>query len=783
MIGIGRRMGLRQISDGGNFVPRVGRFILVEPHGTFLKTYNDGSIHPMFLRSSREKSVICQTSRGDRPKIRATAPREHGGGPVRGLATGFRGNPAHGKGRVASETALTGPVHLGKGEAVMGWLFPAVVASCGATLLQVIAYLWLWSEERKQFLGTWALAWAFYLARFVASLMELAYGTHPLYVIVESGCTLICAVLLLHGLYQFLQKPMRRVWYYIAAAAIAWVIYGGVNHLRFLWVSTPVFLLTGAIFVATGVVILRAKELAGVGRPLMGWTFIVWGIHKFDFPILRPLEWIAPWGFLLGALLAIMASMGMILIYFRYAKDLLTQNEERLRFLSNNIPNGAFFQHILKLDGQISYTYMSDGIESIFGVSASEAVTDARKLRRLIVEEDLVGLRKAEAESLANLSVLKLEFRQRARSGELKWVQCHSAPQHLRTGETVWNGFFVDITERKVAEQALRESEEKYRVLVDHLPVGVFATDVNGSFLHANPAIATMAGYDSVEEFMALSTAQLYHDLADRERLLKMLLDSGSVRNETIRSAKKNGTVYWVRLNAELLSDETGKPAWIHGIVENITDRKLAQDALRASEERFRLLFEQCPLGMTLTGLDFRFMMANPHLCQMVGYTEHELTAMTFKDITHPDDLAAGVQAVNDLVNGVILDYEAEKRYIRKDGQSIWINLVVAPVRDNAGKVLHFLTMIQDISERKRAEAERLRLVAAIEHAAETIEITDEHGTVLYVNPAFERTSGYSRDEAIGEKSSTLERGKREARPLDRCGKRSRRVAHGPDIW
>ncbi len=216
-------------------------------------------------------------------------------------------------------------------------------------------------------------------------------------------------------------------------------------------------------------------------------------------------------------------------------------------------------------------------------------------------------------------------------------------------------------------------------------------------------------------------------------------------------------------LSAELVNDETGKPAWIHGIVENITDRKLAQDALRESEERFRLLFEQCPLGMTMTGLDSRFMMANPHLCKMVGYTESELTAMTFKDITHPDDIAAGVQAVSDLVNGVILDYEGEKRYIKKDGQSIWINLVVAPVRDKSGKVLHFLSMMQDISERKRAEAERLRLVAAIEHAAETIEITDEHGTVLYVNPAFERTSGYSRDQAIGKTSSTLEEGRHEA--------------------
>ncbi len=343
----------------------------------------------------------------------------------------------------------------------MGWLFPAVVASCGATLLQVIAYLWLWSEERKRFLGTWALAWAFYLTRFVASLLQLAFGTHPLLVIADFGCTLICAVLLLQGLYQFLQKPMLRAWYYITAAAIAWVIYGGVNHLSFLWLSTPVFLLTGGIFLATGVVILRARELTGVGRPLVGWTFIVWGIHKFDFPILRPVEWIAPWGFLLGALLSVMASMGMILIYFRYAKDLLTQNEARLRFLSNNIPNGAFFQHILKPDGQISYTYMSDGIESIFGVSASEAVADAGLLRRLIFEEDLPGLREAERESQANLSLLKLEFRQRTRSGEVKWVQCQSAPQLLSSGETMWNGFLLDITERKLAEKALRESKGK----------------------------------------------------------------------------------------------------------------------------------------------------------------------------------------------------------------------------------------------------------------------------------------------------------------------------------
>jgi two-component system, cell cycle sensor histidine kinase and response regulator CckA len=645
----------------------------------------------------------------------------------------------------------------------MAWLFPAVVAAAGAAFLQVIAYFWLWLEERKQFLRTWTLAWLFYLARFIASLLALSYGKHPLLVAAEHGCMLISAVLLLQGLYEFLQKPFPRSWLYIGGVGIAWVVYAAANGLPFMVLSTPVFLLSGGIFLATGIIILRASHLPRIGRLLVGWTFIVWGIHKLDFPFLRPVEWFAPIGFFLGGLLSVVVAMGMILIYFRYTKDLLAQNEARLRFLSNNIPNGAFFQHVLTPDGKITYTYMSDSVEDILGVSAPEVIADANKLRELIYPDDMARLHEAEAESSANRSFLKVEFRQHTPSGQLKWVQYQAAPQRLSAVETVWNGFFFDITERKLAEKALREGEEKYRILVDNLNAGVFAADLSGRFLHANPAVAAMAGYETVEEVMALPTSQLYAHACDRGQILREIRENGSIRNREIRTVRKDGTPYWASLSAVLLNDEAGNPACINGIVENITDRKEAADALRQSEERFRLLFEQCPLGMAMTRLDNRFTMVNPHLCKMIGYTESELTGLTFEDITHPDDIAASVQAAGELASGIRLGYETEKRYIRKDGQTIWINLVVSPVRDKSGKVLHFLSMMQDISEKKRAEAEHLRMVAAIEHAAETIEITDEHGAILYVNPAFEKNIGYSRDEVIGTKSSLLESGQQEA--------------------
>jgi PAS domain S-box-containing protein len=147
----------------------------------------------------------------------------------------------------------------------------------------------------------------------------------------------------------------------------------------------------------------------------------------------------------------------------------------------------------------------------------------------------------------------------------------------------------------------------------------------------------------------------------------------------------------------------------------NITGRRQAEDALRASEEKFRRMFDQSPVGAAIVSPDFRFQQVNGTLCRILGYTEEELRHRTFADITHPDHLLTDKENIKRLAAGEISEYSTEKRYICKDGRIVWAETSVRPVKDATGQVLCFLPIVVDITGRKEAE---LNLRAAYDKLA-----------------------------------------------------------------
>jgi PAS domain S-box-containing protein len=139
-----------------------------------------------------------------------------------------------------------------------------------------------------------------------------------------------------------------------------------------------------------------------------------------------------------------------------------------------------------------------------------------------------------------------------------------------------------------------------------------------------------------------------------------------------------------------------------------LTDRKHAEAALRESEERFCRVFEEGLLGLGLVGRDYRFLKVNNALCQMVGYPEAELVEMSFTDITHPDDRRADVELAERLFRREIPFYRVQKRYAKKSGEFIWINLTATLILDHDGEPLYGLGMVEDITEVKRTQEEAL---------------------------------------------------------------------------
>jgi PAS domain S-box-containing protein len=141
------------------------------------------------------------------------------------------------------------------------------------------------------------------------------------------------------------------------------------------------------------------------------------------------------------------------------------------------------------------------------------------------------------------------------------------------------------------------------------------------------------------------------------------------------------------------------------------------ENALRVSEERFRKIFEEGPLGMALADREGRFVKVNEMLCRMLGCSAEELTSLTFADITHPDDKDRGLEDSLKLTRGEVPCCRTQKRYIRKGGDNLWVQLTISMIRDNLREPLYFLVMVEDITRRKRVEEERERLIDELQEA------------------------------------------------------------------
>jgi PAS domain S-box-containing protein len=181
-------------------------------------------------------------------------------------------------------------------------------------------------------------------------------------------------------------------------------------------------------------------------------------------------------------------------------------------------------------------------------------------------------------------------------------------------------------------------------------------------------------------------------------------------------------------------------------------ERKQIEVALRNSEEQFRNAFENASIGMAIVSLDGHWVKVNPALCPIIGYSSEELLALTFQDITHPDDLDLDLSYVHQLLAGTISHYQMEKRYFHKQGHIIWILLDASLVQDEQGNPLHFIAHIQEITARKEAQ-KTLELQSVIMHnmAGGVCLVKALELTIVYTNPKFDAMFGYTDGELAGQ--------------------------------
>jgi PAS domain S-box-containing protein len=409
----------------------------------------------------------------------------------------------------------------------------------------------------------------------------------------------------------------------------------------------------------------------------------------------------------------------------RQANEEVSQAEARTRELLELAPD-AFFQS----DLDARFTDVNHAACALLGYTRDELL--GKTIFDVITNEDANRLRVVRERLLVPGRAERAEWIHRRKDGTL--VALEISANILPNGR--WQAFARDISERK-------RIEDERQVFVSFLEnssdfIGV--ADPDGKPIYVNPAGRRMVG---LPDDVPVETTRMLDYYPDAQRgfasdvILRSMAEQGRWEGETyFRQWQTEKAIPVSDAHFLIRAPQTGRLLGMGTIIRDIsTARRIAiereellarerlareqaesaNERLRESEERFRLTVDEAPIGMALVGLDGRFVRVNHVLCEIVGYSADELTTLNFQAITHPDYVDADVSAAGQLAHGDISRYKVEKRYVRKDGSPVDVQLSVSVLRNGGGQPLNYISQIEDITERKRAEKALRRAVTSRE--------------------------------------------------------------------
>jgi PAS domain S-box-containing protein len=381
----------------------------------------------------------------------------------------------------------------------------------------------------------------------------------------------------------------------------------------------------------------------------------------------------------------------------------LRSSEEKYRRIVETANEG-----ILAMDGEHRTTFVNEKMAEMLGYRSAEML--GQPVEHFIFPEEMDDhLFRMEVRQMGGSESYERRFR-RKDGGEC-WCSVSATALHDEQGASAGSfAMLTDITERKRAEASLRKSEALLSVTQGMTKVGGWEWDV---------VKRTMTWTDEVYRIHEFSRPD-YHE-ADETLIGRSLACYAPEDRDAVDAAFRRcvtwgepydmecsfttakGRRLWVRTRAHA-EWQWGKVVRVIGNIMDITDRKRTEEELRESEERFRGAFQYSAIGMAIVSPKGAWVKVNRSICSIVGYTEDELSTMTFQDITHPDDLDSDLKYVRQMLAGEIEAYTMEKRYFHKNGGIVWVLMSVALVRDGAGAPLYFISQIQNITDSKQAE-------------------------------------------------------------------------------
>lgn len=415
-----------------------------------------------------------------------------------------------------------------------------------------------------------------------------------------------------------------------------------------------------------------------------------------------------------GAPVAILESNRDISDY----KWALQESDERLQFHIENTPLA-----VVEWGPDFRLSRWSAEAERMFGWRADEVLGKRMNEFRWIYEGDREKVATVSA-GLRNGSGTRSVSRNRNYRKDGSVIHCEWYNSSIVDASGKLVSIFslvLDVTERKSAEEVLRNRESKMRAVFKSLAEGVIFLNKDGAVEEMNETLAEIRGHmlqsltDSSQHprWQAVRSDGTVLPV-EEQPAVEALRTGKSIRNVEMGVPAADAILKWLSVNAQPVRDHGGELIGAVASFFDITDRKHAEDSLRLSEERYRNVFEHAATGIAITDWDGRFIQCNPAYSTILGYTEEELRSLQFAALVHPDDVEKNLIEIERLKTGTIRFFTIENRYVRKDGQPVWVQKFVSLLADTAGTPAYMVALITDISERKRAEEERKKAQAAL---------------------------------------------------------------------
>ncbi|MDD5495387.1 MAG: PAS domain S-box protein, partial [Dehalococcoidia bacterium] len=437
--------------------------------------------------------------------------------------------------------------------------------------------------------------------------------------------------------------------------------------------------------------------------------------------------------------------------------ELLLESEQKYRNLIAQSPDGIF---IVNLNG----IFLAVNRIMCEKLQYSEAEMLSMSIWDIVPEQFVEQHKKRMADILTGKAPNEAaEYTVRGKDGTLYYVEILSAPYYEGKELIGFQAIARDITDRKLAQEALEEREKFLDNVIEHTPNPLWISDAKGTVIRINQALKDLlkiTAEEIVGKYNVLQDIQvkeqgflpLVQSVFEEGKTVRFNLDYDTGKEAQVELQQTTHRIIDIVMSA--VKNKDGKVTNAICLEKDVTERLLAQKALRQEEERFRTLFTNTPIGIAIADNERRFIDVNEAFCSMLGYTRSELLTMTVADVVAPDEREQSIIMTRNLMSGKTQGYATERRYTKKDGSVILTNVTAAVGAYHEGHPLYGFGIVQDITEQRQAEESILRskmlLQNVIDSTPDWMYVKDQQHRYLMVNRSFAESQNVSPQEMIG---------------------------------